>query len=63
MAYKLVNTEWCPTLNDYQRDYIADTESDVATLPESCTGSSALIVESGKVYVVNASGAWSVYGG
>ena len=62
MAFKLVNTEWCPALNDYQRDYIVDTESDVAHLPQCCTGSSALIVESGKVYVVNASGVWAVYG-
>lgn len=62
MAYKLVNEEWCPTLSDCQRDYVCDTESDVANLPKCCTGSSALVVESGKVYVVNASGVWAVYG-
>ena len=62
MAYKLVNEEWCPTLNACQRDYVCDTENDVANLPKCCTGSSALVVESGKVYVVNASGVWAVYG-
>ena len=62
MAYKLVNREWCATLNDYQYDYIVDTESDIASLPKCCTGSSALVVETGKVYVVNASDVWAVYG-
>lgn len=63
MAYKLVNEEWCPTLSDYQRDYIADAESDVVNLPQCCSGSSALVVESANVYVVNASGVWALYGG
>lgn len=62
MAFKLVNREWCPALNDYQCDYIVDAESDIANLPTSCTGSSALVVETGKVYVVNASNQWAVYG-
>ena len=63
MATKLVNKEWCVCLNAYQCDYIVDTEADIATLPECCTGSSALVVESGAVYMVNASGVWAVYGG
>ncbi len=63
MATKLVNKEWCVYLNAYQCDYIVDTEADIATLPECCTGSSALVVESGAVYMVNASDVWAVYGG
>lgn len=63
MAIKLVNREWCPFQNAYQHDYIVDAEADIAALPECCTGSSALVVESGAIYMVNASGVWAVYGG
>lgn len=63
MAYKLVNKEWCAFQENYTHDYIVDTDADIASLPSCCTGSSALVVESGNVYVVNASGAWAVYGG
>ena len=63
MAIKLVNREWCAFQNDYQHDYIVDAESDISALPECCTGSSALVVESGAVYMVNASGVWAVFGG
>ena len=63
MAIKMINREYCPCLDDYQYDYIVDAESDVANLPQSCTGSSALVVESGAVYMVNASGVWAVFGG
>lgn len=63
MAIKKINREWCPHLGDYQKDFIVDTEADVANLPECCTGSSALVVESGAVYMVNASGEWAVFGG
>lgn len=63
MAIKLMNREWACCLNDYQYDYIVDTEADVANLPECCSGSSALVVESGAVYMVNASGNWALFGG
>ena len=63
MAIKLVNREYANCLNSYQREYILDTEADVASLPECCTGSTALVVESGNIYMVNASGEWVVFGG
>lgn len=63
MAYKLINKEWSPYLNDYKHDYIVDTESDIETMPKCSVGSSALVVETGAVYMVNASGAWVVFGG
>lgn len=63
MAVKLVNRKWCPCMGAYQYDYIVDTEDDVSSLPKCCTGSSALVVESGNVYVVNASDNWVLYGG
>jgi hypothetical protein len=63
MAIKLVNREWCAFQNGYQDDYIVDTEADIADLPKCCTGSSALVVESGAIYMVNASDVWAAYGG
>jgi hypothetical protein len=63
MATKVIDVEYCKTLNEYVYEYIVDTEADVATLPQCATGSSALVVESGVVYVVNACGEWAVLGG
>lgn len=63
MATKMINKEYCSCLDDYKQDFIVDTEADIATLPECCTGSSALVVETGSVYIVNASGDWVVFGG
>ena len=63
MAYKMVNKEWRCYLNDYQCDFVVDTEADISSLPECCVGSSALVVESGAIYMVNASGAWVMFGG
>ena len=63
MAFKLINSKWCPCLNSYQHDYIVDKEIDINDLPKCCTGSSALVVETGVTYLVNASGNWVVYGG
>lgn len=63
MAIKLVGKEWCPCVDSYKCDYIVDTESDIANLPDSCTGSSALVVETANVYMVNASDQWVVFGG
>ena len=63
MAIKLVSKEYVPSLDDYKCEYIVDTDSDLANLPDGCTGSSAVSVESGSVRVVNASGAWANFGG
>jgi hypothetical protein len=63
MAKKLIKIEWCPHLDSYKHDYIVDTEADIADLPECCTGSSALVVESGSIYMVNASDVWALFGG
>lgn len=63
MAWKTINSEWCPGVRVYRVDVICDTEIDVADLPESPTGSTALVVETGTVYMVNASGNWVKFGG
>ena len=63
MAIKLINNEWCACQNDYIHEYIVDTETDIDNMPQSCTGSSALVVESGNIYMVNASDEWAKFGG
>ena len=63
MAIKKINQEYCICLNDYKQDFIVDTEADVSALPQCCTGSTALVAQSGTAYIVNASGDWVVFGG
>ena len=62
MAIQMISNDLCPHAGDYRREFICDTEADVAKLPKCCAGSSALISNSGKVYIVNASGAWVEFG-
>lgn len=62
MAYKQI----APTLEcaNKMHDYILDTDADAANLPATCAaGSTALSCASGKVFIVNASGAWVELGG
>lgn len=63
MAYKLIKEEYCVYVDDEVREFICDTDADFADLPTSCVGSTAVSVETGNVYVVNASGAWVKFGG
>ena len=63
MAIKLVAREYVPFLDDYKCDYVVDTDSDFGNLPNACTGSTAVSVESGSVRVVNASDEWANFGG
>lgn len=64
MAYKLTNKTFCPYSNGYVKEFICDTDADVAALPtDVCTGSTAVSIESGKVFIVNTSGEWVPFGG
>lgn len=63
MAIKMTGHTYCKCVEDYVREFVCDTEEDVATLPECCTKSTALVVATGNVYVVNASGEWVKFGG
>lgn len=63
MAIKQTNREYCPSQNDYVCEYIVDTVAEITSLPTCCTGSTALVVSTGDVYIVNASGAWAKFGG
>lgn len=38
--------------------FIMDSEADVTSLPQCCTGSIAIVAKGGKTYMVNASGEW-----
>ena len=59
MAYKRINDSY---VNGCRKEYICDTDADFANLPEACTGSMAVSLESGKVYVVNTQGEWVEFG-
>lgn len=63
MAIQMTNKKYSAYLDNYQYDFIADTDADVKDLPQCCPGSTALVVESGTAYMVNASGSWAVLGG
>lgn len=62
MAIKMTNIEWCSCTNDYRKEFMMDTDADMANLPKCCVGSTAIAVSSGEVYMVNASGDWVVFG-
>lgn len=63
MAYELVGKEWCQIQQDYRLSFIVDTEADIETMPDSIVGSNALVVDTGAIYMVNASGNWVPFGG
>jgi hypothetical protein len=66
MALEWINKRWSPNAKDHANDrkeIICDTEADVSSLPDSAPGSMALVVSTGNVYMVNASGEWKKFGG
>jgi hypothetical protein len=62
MAIKCVNRNYCAFVDDYQCEFIVDSNDDFANLPKSCAGSTALS-PSGDMVMVNASGEWVAFGG
>lgn len=44
-------------------EFVLDGDEDVASLPECGSGSTAISVASGKVFMKNASGEWKEFGG
>jgi hypothetical protein len=63
MPYKKISERFCPCINDFVREYIADTDADLENLPKSGTGSTGVSLESGKVKAVNTQGDWVNFGG
>lgn len=58
MAIMCVSRMWNDCVDGYIRKFLVDTESDVADLPTCCPGSSAIVAEGGKQYIVNTCGVW-----
>ena len=63
MAIKQIGEEYCPFAGEYRKEFICDTVDDASNLPTSCVGSMAIVPGAGKVYMVNASGQWTEFGG
>ena len=61
MAIKLIRTEYANELKDYTKEFIADKDSDTASLPKSAPGSTCIVAEGAKVLIVNASGNWVTF--
>lgn len=62
MAIKMISSQWCNVRCAYKKDFLMDTEEDKVDLPECCVGSAAVAVNTGNVFVVNASGEWVTFG-
>lgn len=56
MAYKLITELQYSAMEEF----ICDTEADVANLPKCSCGSSARVIDTGNLYVVNASCKWTL---
>ena len=63
MAFKLIGEEFCSFDGKYRKEFICDHVEDVGSLPACCAGSMATVPGAGKVYMVNASGEWTEFGG
>lgn len=61
MAFKLIRAEWRSGIGGV-KEFVLDEEKDVAALPKCVPGSAALVVATGNVYIVNASGEWVAFG-
>lgn len=63
MAIVKTDAEWSASAKAFMCEFVLDTENDVKNLPTALPGSTALVVASGNVYMVNASGKWVKFGG
>lgn len=63
MAIKCTSRVYNPlTAMECPHEFVCDTDADVASLPACRAGSIALVVESGRIFMVNASGEWRPFG-
>lgn len=68
MAYKLLTNKLMEIQSEksapeYKCEYLCDTEADVQNLPNCAPSSTAIVIESGSVYMVNTAGEWVKFGG
>lgn len=59
MAIKQIGEYWVSETGLFRREFVMDSDADVANLPECGPGSVAIVAANGGgVYMVNASGEW-----
>lgn len=58
MAYKMISVKHCVPADVFVKRFVVDSEADIANLPQCDPGSTAVVAEGGKNYMVNASGVW-----
>jgi hypothetical protein len=63
MAVKCIKEEYSAYIDERVKEFVCDTDTDFSELPQCGTGSTAVSVSTGNVYVVNASGDWKPLGG
>ena len=63
MAYIKTRRKWANCLNDYQYEFVLDSDADVANLPECKAGSTAMVSEGGNIYMTNTKGEWKLFAG
>lgn len=61
MAFKMIDSNYCPYVAAYREDYICDTDEDFANLPKCCTGSTAVSIKSGAIRMVDTNGDWVAF--
>lgn len=44
------------------KEFVCDSVIDIDSLPEAAPGSTAIVIDSGEVYMVNTSGKWVPFG-
>lgn len=62
MAIKVIDIQHNRSTQNTIQEFVCDTDADFALLPKCDPGSAAVSVETGNVYVVNASGDWVSFG-
>ena len=68
MAYKVLSRKLSGIRSEdssmeYVCEYLCDTESDANALPDCGTGSTAVVIETARVLIVNTKGEWVAFGG
>lgn len=59
MAITLIKRDWSTELGKPMNIYVVDSAADTANLPDSPTGSIAIVADKGgPIWMVNASGEW-----
>lgn len=59
MAITLIKRDWSTELSSPMDVFVMDSAADAANLPESPTGSLAIVADKGgPIWMVNASGEW-----